>query len=92
MEAVDGMVGKHGATQLVQDVSVTVGREPQFTGDDLASDLWIVVAACADADDVNEATVLEVAVIPRDAFTASVEQRVSDGEFDDTVVCDFDRR
>jgi hypothetical protein len=50
-----------------------------------------VVAACADAEDVNDATVLELAVIPTDTFTASVAQQVSDGEFDETVSCTFDQ-
>jgi hypothetical protein len=89
MERVDEEVGERDITQLVQDVSVTVGREPVFTGDDLASDLWTVVAACADAADVYDATVLELAVIPADSFSASIARQVSAGDFDDTVVCDF---
>lgn len=91
LEEVSQQLGERDdLTQLTQDVSVAVGREPTFTEPDLESTLWTVVAACADADDVNEATVLEVAVIPTDTLTAAVARDVSDGVFADTVSCLFD--
>lgn len=91
MEQVAHQLGERDdLTRLTQDVSVAVGREPQFTGDELESTLWTVVAACADADDMHAATVLEVAVIPTDTFTPAVARQMSDGEFGDAVSCLFD--
>ena len=92
MEAVAERLGdREDLTQITQDVSVVVGLEPEFNGDELDSPAWTVLAGCADDDDVNKATVLELAVIPTTEFTPSIAERLAEGEFEDTVVCDFDR-
>jgi len=92
LEEVDHVVGeREELTRLVQDVSVAVEREPTFDGSQLDSSAWTVVAACADDPDVRRATVLEVAVIPTDTYTASVAEQVVAGEYDDTVSCLWDK-
>lgn len=88
LEQLDQAVGdRDDLTRLVQDVSVAVDLEPTFDGSQLDSGAWTIVAACADVADVRKASVLEVAVVPSDAFSPSVAGQVAAGDFDDTVTC-----
>ncbi|KAB1867575.1 hypothetical protein [Microbacterium algeriense] len=74
-------------TLLTQDVSPRVGLEATYQqgGDDTA---WIVVASCADDAVVDSATMAEVAVIPKRAYTAEVRSEIADDDFADAVSCD----
>ncbi|GAA2176259.1 hypothetical protein GCM10009846_29350 [Agrococcus versicolor] len=75
---------------LVQDVSTLVGGMPAYdgSGDDAA---WIIVAACADAADVFDATTVEVAVVSAVDPPSDLDERIDDREFDDAVSCDDGR-
>lgn len=74
-------------TLLTQDVSPRVGLEATYQqgGDDTA---WILVASCADDAVVDSATMAEVAVIPKRAYTAEVRSEIADDDFADAVSCD----
>lgn len=73
-------------TLLVQDVSPRVGEVAAFEDPD-AGDEWSVVAACADSTKIENAKTVEVAVIPKSAYTEAVKAEVKAGEFDDAVAC-----
>ncbi len=51
-------------TYLVQDASPAVGEPAAYSATEMGSPRWTVVAACADADVLSEATIIEIAVVP----------------------------
>lgn len=71
---------------LIQDTSPRVGRAASYYDGDGRS--WIVVSSCADSEDVDTATAMEVAVIPSTTYTDAVRSDVADGSFLDAVTCD----
>lgn len=74
------------STLLIQDVSPRVGRESTYrSGND---DNWIVVASCADNARLGDASIVEVAVIPKAAYTATVREEVARDDFVSAVSCD----
>jgi hypothetical protein len=75
---------------LIQDVSTLVGMVPAYDGSG-GDSAWIVVAACADAADVFEATAVEVAVVSAVDPPSHLDERIDDGEFDDADSCDDGR-
>lgn len=77
-------------TLLVQDLSVLIDVVPSYDGND-DDGAWIVIAACADAADVFEATTVEVAVLPALEAPSDLDERIDAGEFVDAVSCDDGR-
>lgn len=67
------------STLLIQDVSPRVGREATYrSGND---DNWVVVASCADNANLGDASIVEVAVIPKAAYTSTVREEVARDRF-----------
>lgn len=71
---------------LIQDVSPRVGREASYR--DHRRNGWIVVASCADSEDIGSATAIEVAVIPERTYSETVRAEIAEGLFADAVTCD----
>ena len=73
-------------TLLIQDVSPRVGLAASYgLGDD---GLWTVVALCADSAVLDNATSVEVAVVPQRAVDVAVRNLIRDGAFRAAVDCD----
>lgn len=75
------------STLLIQDASPRVGEEATYSD---ASDQqqWVVVAICADAEQLKDTTSVEVAIILKDSFTKTIKAELADGNFDDAVACE----
>lgn len=73
-------------TLLIQDVSPRVGRAAAYWSGHYAG--WTVIASCADGLRLDDSSVVEVAVIPSESFTKSVEKEVARDEFRDAVDCE----
>lgn len=65
-----------GATFTVVDLSEEVGQEPSYTDNARTSDRWVIVAACADTDLLDDAKVVQLAVVP----AGTVEELTEDSE------------
>jgi hypothetical protein len=74
------------STLLVQDVSPRVGEDASYSMNNQSA--WVVVASCADAVVVDDASETEVAVIPERTYTDDVREQIADGAFADAVACD----
>lgn len=74
------------STLLIQDVSPRVGLESTYRSWD--DDNWIVVASCADSANLGDASIVEVAVIPKAAYTSTVREDLAGDRFESAVSCD----
>ena len=77
------------AALLIQDVSVEFGLEPTYTQDQFGSSRWTVLAACSDAESLEQSSTIEIAVAPADAVDEQDRQAARDGAFSDAVTCSF---
>lgn len=75
-------------TVAVQDVSVLVGKDPTYTQIAFGSPEWDVVAICADQETLEEATSVEVAIVPVADASSSFLNGVREGEQESTVTCE----
>lgn len=75
-------------TVVVQDVSVLVGTDPTYTQIAFGSPEWDVVAICADQETIEEATSVEVSIVPAVVASPSFLDEARDGDHDTTVTCD----
>lgn len=73
---------------IVQDVSNLVGIEPSYTPQDYGSPSWEVVALCADQPTLQNATSIEIAIIPALGATEDVTKNAREGAYADSVTCD----
>lgn len=73
---------------LIQDSSTRVGERASFALSTSDPKEWIIVAICADDSEINSAESVEIAIIPKAAYTASVENEVKAGDFRDAVTCE----
>jgi hypothetical protein len=85
LEFVDDHVGAD-ITFLIQDVSPRVGLPASYQLE-RGDDLWTVVAVCANSASLGDATSVEVAVIPKKAFTAEVTKSMKAGAYRGSVDC-----
>lgn len=72
---------------LVQDVSHRVGDAPRYDPNS-PPEGWFVVAVCADAPVVSEATSVELAVVPSQAVTIEIRRDVREGQYLNAVWCE----
>lgn len=75
-------------SSLIQDASPRVGKVISFNLTESDPKQWIVVAVCADEPDLNKARAIEMAIIPKSTYSASVKADVKNGSFLDAVACD----
>lgn len=73
----------HQHTMLVvQDQSPLVGVKASYSpGLDQKSDRWIVTAVCANNRTIDDATSVEIVVIPREKVTPAVKEKMRAGKF-----------
>lgn len=74
-------------TYLIQDASPLVGEAPRYSGLDFGSSQWVIIAACADSNELATASTIEIAVIPVDRPLISEETK--DEDFAGAVSCEF---
>lgn len=72
---------------LIQDSSPHVGLAASFALGTSMPEEWSVVAICADAQHLDEAENVEVAIIPSETY-AAVKGQVADGEYRSLVACE----
>lgn len=75
-------------TTYVQDASPAVGEVPSYDASQWGSSQWEIVASCADHEKVEDADILEIAVIPVDRVNSDVKEQIMSGKFSDAVTCD----
>ncbi|MBD8585989.1 hypothetical protein IFT90_15645 [Frigoribacterium sp. CFBP 8766] len=75
-------------TVVVQDLSVLVGKDPTYTQIAFGSPEWDVVAICADQEMLEEASSVEVAIVPVADASPSFLNGVREGEQKSTVTCE----
>ena len=75
------------STVAIQDLSTIIGREPSYTADDMQTDLWIIIAACADNKSIGQADNIQVGIVPRDALDDDIAKRAQQVEFDSLIGC-----
>lgn len=73
---------------VVQDLSVLVGKDPTYTPIAFGSPEWDVVAICADQEMLEEATSVEVAIVPVADASSSFLNGAREGEQEKTVTCE----
>jgi len=76
------------ATLLVQG-SLWFGLEPTHTQDQFGSSPRRVLAACSEAEALEQSATVEIAVAPADAVDEQDRQAARDGAFSDAVTCSF---
>ncbi|GEM_PF-2269138 len=77
------------AALLIQDISVEFGLEPTYTQDQFGSSPRRVLAACSEAEALEQSATIEIAVAPADAVDEQDRQAARDGAFSDAVTCSF---
>lgn len=77
------------AVFLVQDVSPLFNMQPSYTDSQFGSSRWTVVAACADADLLEESSTVEIAIAPSESLTATELSNARNGDYSDSIVCNF---
>lgn len=75
------------STVSVQDLSVIVGREPSYTADEMQSDQWTIIAACADDEYITQASEINVGVVPKDAVDDDDIGEAQRGGFNHLIGC-----
>lgn len=73
---------------LIQDSSPRVGERASFELSTSNPKEWVIVAICADDPEVNSAESVEISIIPKSAYTATVKSEVKAGDFRDAVTCE----
>ena len=73
---------------LIQDSSPRVGEPASFNLSTSNPKEWVIVAICADDPEVNSAESVEISIIPKSAYTATVKSEVKAGDFRDAVTCE----
>lgn len=86
LDVVTSAISKN-ATLLVQDASTRVGKAATYKEGDDGSN-WTIVGLCADAETIEAAKTIEVAVIPTSSASKEVEEDIKQGKFKSTVACD----
>ncbi|MFC8597599.1 hypothetical protein [Isoptericola sp. NPDC057191] len=71
------------AQVVVQDVSTIVDLEPSYPVG--APESWIILAACADSATIDDASYVEVSVIPAESTTRELRGRIQENDFRPTV-------
>ncbi|MFC8597473.1 hypothetical protein [Isoptericola sp. NPDC057191] len=71
------------ASFVIQDVSPVVGVAASF--DESNTDEWTLLAACADAQVIDQAATIEVSVVPSSRVTNEVRSKIEAREFGETV-------
>ena len=77
-----------GVTFIVRDNSSLVGKDPTYTPDQLSASQWSVIALCADQPSIPGASIVEVAIIPAQYFSASLKEKVENNDFSKEVACE----
>lgn len=65
-----------------------VGKDPTYTQIAFGSPEWDVVAICADQETLEEATSVEVAIVPVADASSSFLNGAREGEQENTVTCE----
>lgn len=73
---------------LIQDSSPRVGEAASFELSTSDPKDWTVVAICADNVQLNDASAVEISVVPTASYSSQVKSEVKEGNFLDAVTCE----
>ncbi|WP_353114769.1 hypothetical protein [Microbacterium sp.] len=73
---------------LIQDSSPRVGQVASFALSTSDPKDWTVVAICADDVQLNDASAVEISVVPTASYSSQVKSEVKEGKFLDAVNCE----
>lgn len=80
LDVVDAHLSQE-TTLMVQDLSVLLDAEPTYGRVATFPQEWLIIAACADTDDIDTATTVEVAVIPDRLATPAIHEKIDANEY-----------